>query len=821
MTDIGAELARMRKDIERLQRAARLSYASLDDTALEVRDSAGSLRGVFGQQGDGTTAVNVVNGPPPPAPSAPIVTSVLGGVTVSWDGAFADGAVMPLDWSRVEVHASPLATYTPTAATLKATVETAQGCTVVIATPDPVYVQLVARSTSGTASPPSSTVGPVGPTPVVASDILDGIVTTVKLADAAVSAAKVAVNAVGSTALADGAVLSAKLAAAAVSVGKIADNAVTGPAIASDAVTAGKVAADAITAREIAAGAVTASEIAAGSITTDKLTVVGGTNVLNDPSFEGVYAASIAAKFSQWAVQDKTFGNGSVASMKLTTDGTSMFRAVELTLLPTMAGQQIYIAVDYYASTDWAGGELNMHIRWEAEGGATLVTDKAQTRVTAPVKGAWTRIAGTYTAPAAAVRARVRIETGLVTAGSTWFDNAECRPIVPGVQIADGAITTPKIVAGAVQTAQLDALAVNASKIAAGAVTTAKLDALAVTADKIAANAITVGKLEAGSVDATALKADAITGKTITGGTITGTNINGATVTGSEVRTGTSGERIVLTPTPPFPLAQRPSILLYSNAASELGPGLLNSGVTSGVPSTILGSQATATDALGRSIRTTLGLIPPNPGTHGGRFVLTTLNPSGSTTAGFVAIDGTSATDASGQAILDLVATDGATTPKTSQLSLGAGRATLLAEALDVLPPATTLSAIYLNAATGHTGSLLRLQLNGADRLNVSTAGDVTTPGVLTAGNFASGSVAITPSAANKPTSVSVSGLAVQGANLRAFISIANPAPGFTATTDGVTGVGFTNLTSAGLTVWATRQNTTAVTVNWLVYGHN
>lgn len=107
MTDIGAELARMRKDIERLQRAARLSYASLDDTALEVRDSNGSLRGVFGQQGDGTTAVNVVNGPPPPAPSSPIVVSVLGGVTVSWDGLFADGALMPLDWSRTEVHASP------------------------------------------------------------------------------------------------------------------------------------------------------------------------------------------------------------------------------------------------------------------------------------------------------------------------------------------------------------------------------------------------------------------------------------------------------------------------------------------------------------------------------------------------------------------------------------------------------------------------------------------------------------------------------------------------------------------------------------------
>ncbi|MEU0837092.1 hypothetical protein, partial [Streptomyces sp. NPDC005969] len=78
MTDIGVTLAQLQKRLDRLERASRLSYASLDDTALEVRDSSGSLRGVFGQQGDGTTAVNVVNGPPPPQPSAPIVVAVLG-----------------------------------------------------------------------------------------------------------------------------------------------------------------------------------------------------------------------------------------------------------------------------------------------------------------------------------------------------------------------------------------------------------------------------------------------------------------------------------------------------------------------------------------------------------------------------------------------------------------------------------------------------------------------------------------------------------------------------------------------------------------------
>ncbi|MEU1098470.1 hypothetical protein, partial [Streptomyces sp. NPDC005877] len=123
-TDVGRELAQLKQKVDRLQRASRLSSASLDDTALEVRDGTGSLRALVGQQADGTTAVNVVNGPPPPVPSAPIVASVLGGITVSWDGLFAGGAAKPLDWSRNEVHASPLAVFTPMPATLQTTIET-------------------------------------------------------------------------------------------------------------------------------------------------------------------------------------------------------------------------------------------------------------------------------------------------------------------------------------------------------------------------------------------------------------------------------------------------------------------------------------------------------------------------------------------------------------------------------------------------------------------------------------------------------------------------------------------------------------------------
>ena len=264
--DIGAQLARLEKRLAKVERSSRLSSASLDNTALVVRDDSGSLRAVVGQQADGTSGIQVVNGPPPPAPSAPVVASVLGGVTVSWDGQFAGGAVIPLDWARIEVHASPTAGFTATAATLQSTIETAQGATVVVVTDDPVYVQLLARNTSGAASPPSAEAGPYGPTPVVASDVLDGIITTLKLADDAVTAAKVATGAIGTTEIADDAVTTPKIIAGAILAGQIAAGAVLTDKLAAEAVTAAKIAALAITTDKLDANAVTTSKLAAGSV---------------------------------------------------------------------------------------------------------------------------------------------------------------------------------------------------------------------------------------------------------------------------------------------------------------------------------------------------------------------------------------------------------------------------------------------------------------------------------------------------------------------------------------------------------------------------
>lgn len=299
----------------------------------------------------------------------------------------------------------------------------------------------------------------------------------------------------------------------------IVAGAVTTSALAADSVTAGKVAADAISARELQANSVTALEltansvtanaVAAGSITAEKLTVVGGTNILPDPSFEGAVAASLVVGLS-YASQDKTRGNGSAASLKIDSrSATAVFRDIPLTLIPCLAGDQLHLATDYYLSADWAGSSVNIHARWEDAAGAVLGYGVIGT--TTVVREAWTRLAGTATAPAGTVRAAIRLQAAGVTAGDAWFDNAALRPLVPGVQIADGAVTAPKILAGAITTDKLVALAVTAEKIASLAITTDKLAALAVTADKLAVNSVTATKIAAGVIDATHVKAGSLT----------------------------------------------------------------------------------------------------------------------------------------------------------------------------------------------------------------------------------------------------------------------------------------------------------------------
>ncbi|WP_327385561.1 hypothetical protein [Streptomyces sp. NBC_01207] len=203
--DIGSRLAALERQIAALQRSSRLGHSSIENAAIEVYDDSGSLRAVIGQQADGTSGVVAVNGPQPPQPSRPYVASVLGGISVTWDGTFLEEVAPPLDFSRVEIHIGATDGFIISETTLRATIESPRGGTLFVAASTPMYFRLMARTTSGTASDPSPQAGPMGPAAVVAQEVLDGIITETALAEEAVGRMHLQVGAVGHTQLGIGA----------------------------------------------------------------------------------------------------------------------------------------------------------------------------------------------------------------------------------------------------------------------------------------------------------------------------------------------------------------------------------------------------------------------------------------------------------------------------------------------------------------------------------------------------------------------------------------------------------------------------------------
>lgn len=190
--DIGRELQALRKRIDDVERIARLSRASLDNTSIVVKDATGAVKGHIGMQTDGTVALVTQDGPAPGAPTAPLVTSTIGGLAVAWDGALADGSPLPADFDHVAVHVSTTSGFTPSAATFAGTItRSGDGGTLpVVPLPyQPHYVVLVAVNSSNIAGNPSAETTAT-PLQVDGPDLAAGSVTAATIEAGSVTADK-------------------------------------------------------------------------------------------------------------------------------------------------------------------------------------------------------------------------------------------------------------------------------------------------------------------------------------------------------------------------------------------------------------------------------------------------------------------------------------------------------------------------------------------------------------------------------------------------------------------------------------------------------
>lgn len=322
---LGQTLASMQREIDTL-RAAQQSTQLGDSTlygAIYIADPDGNVKGIVGEQADGSTGVVVTDGPAPPRPNTPSLTPLMSGVDVAWSGTFV--AVKPLNFSHVNVYLSDAGpNFIEGPSNLVGTLSDAGSIPVApLASGTQWWARLVAVNDSvpPKMSEPSLTVGPVTPDQVVAQDVLDGIVTEVKLANDAVTAAKIAAGAVGTGEIAGQAVTLSQLASGSVDATKLTSGAVTQPAIAANAVTAnalaansviaGKLAADSVSTTNLIAGSVQATQIAAGAVLADKIAA-------NAVTAEKINALAVTAdKVAANAINAGHITAGAVTAAKL------------------------------------------------------------------------------------------------------------------------------------------------------------------------------------------------------------------------------------------------------------------------------------------------------------------------------------------------------------------------------------------------------------------------------------------------------------------------------------------------------------------------
>ncbi|MGX1840575.1 hypothetical protein [Streptomyces diastaticus] len=759
---LALEVARLRREVAEMRKGQRVAHgATVEDAAIEVRDDAGSLRAIVGQQGDGTTGIQVVNGPPPPEPTPPILTSVLGGVAASWDGLFAGGAVIPLDWARIEVHAAADDAFEPGPATLVTTIETAQGATVIVPTETPVYVRLLARSTSGTPSIPSMASGPEGPAPVVSTELLDGIVTETKLAAEAVTAAKIKLGAVGADQLALG-------------IGNLApDPSFEGPRTEAlidglpdwTLVTPGS---DSPTALHVDC---TATATAWKNVELARLPVLPGERhyLALDYRVSADFDGTGAKVFFRYEDEVGVVTGWGVADEPPVLGGPWARVTAQV-----MAPPETVVAVLVVEASEVTAGEAwfdNVEVRTLVAGGMVA--------------------AGTITA---AEIAALSVETGHLVAAA-----------VSAEKIAAEAVTAEKIAALAVTTDKLDANAITAGKIAAGSV-----DATALAADAITGKTITGGEVNGAVVTGGQLRT-AASGQRITlneGNQNKFILYNAAGVAIGEISyrglglQGTSGAQIWLNPEATYPYLRFTNAALTNGAVInvvENTPGSANLGMNSGTFTgsgytnmkwrTFMGEDFWAAERIRDNQQAIL---------VGGRIFM----DATSATFGYVDATTSTGTDATIRCSPGVI---------THRARLSVQPASGSAE-----------SSLYVQSGPGQTGNLLSLYNTtaAAYRMQVDLAGNTSIAGTLSTGNIATGTVTITPSAAHTPTSASVN-FNITGSNIRAFATAQTTVPGVRSPVgaSGVTGVGVSAITNTSMLVWLNRENTTSTVIHWMVIG--
>lgn len=218
MEKLARRILRLEREVRHLGTTPQLAHSSVEGGHLTFNDDDGTNAILVGVQPDGTNAPVVVSGPNPATPAGCTVIPFFSGALASWDGTWEGTLVAPLDFARIEIHASQDPGFVADvvgseSTTLVGSISSARGGRYAVAAlgDGDWYFRFVARSLPGKFSDATAAIGPVTPDHIQTTDIADEAVTAAQLADEAVEARALAPGAVDSTKIADFSVLVTKM----------------------------------------------------------------------------------------------------------------------------------------------------------------------------------------------------------------------------------------------------------------------------------------------------------------------------------------------------------------------------------------------------------------------------------------------------------------------------------------------------------------------------------------------------------------------------------------------------------------------------------
>jgi hypothetical protein len=482
---------------------------------------------------------------PPPVPSAPGVTGVLGGLRVTWDGKDVSGFAMPAIFSHVQVQRD-----TDPAFSNPVVVGTLPGADFLY---DSVQnyasaysYRLVAYSKVAIASAPSAAnsgtahqagTGDIAANSVTANQMAAGTITAESGVIASIDASKITVGRLTASQIdATNLVISGTNVSGQVSSAATAGSATTSGSASSATTVTGSIGSGVsipanqlnngtipttttINGGSITTGTISASVIGARSITTDKLVIGDTSNILLDPQFtQNSSAWNWGTNVVRTASTDPSVTAGAPASWvaklisqtSLNTDLTWKHSAGTLNAMPVSPGETYYVEA-WVAASSTCNSSLRFFLATSDAAGANT-TWPATASLAPSAATTWIKISGQITIPAGKYLATFGVgpsQTTPTTAAGYWLvTNAKMRKAVDNALVVAGSIT----------------------------------------ADKLDANAIN--------------------GKTINGVTITGTS----TITGATVRSAASGARVEMNSNNPANFAE----LLFYGATATDAPGLIS-----------------------------------------------------------------------------------------------------------------------------------------------------------------------------------------------------------------------------------------------------